>query len=132
MITPAEITSGLVLHLDPDVLEQRGGTYECPPSFRVQNGHFFLCLDATKTEGRWLPLYTKDGKGRVEISRIGRTGHEKWTGGTFFYHEDQVWTAPHGAVVASADAGTDLSRKGQRNLLTKTRIPAIQLRKPAK
>lgn len=37
---PNDITVGLVLHLDPDVLEKEGGTFTCDPAFRVQDQLF--------------------------------------------------------------------------------------------
>ena len=119
-----EIGPGLLLHLDPDTLESGGGTYTCEPSRRVRGPHFFLCIAATATGARWLPLYSEAGVGRTEIPQAGRTGHPKWTNGTFFYHRAQVWSAGPSAVAAAAAAASDLSQPGQRNRLASTCIPS--------
>jgi hypothetical protein len=126
MLTATEVEAGLVLHLDPDVLEQRGGTYTCGSDLRVQEGHFFVCLSVSGGAGVWLPLYSKSGVGRQPLAATGRSGHAKWTKGTFFWHTDQVWTAPHDAVVAAAKAGGDMSRSGSRNLLAPQALPRLK------
>lgn len=125
MLNEAEIIPGLVLHLDPDTLENEGGTYTCTKSLRVQHGHFFLCLSATDTTGRWLPLYSEDGDGREKLGPDGRSGHSKWTKGTTYWHPAQVWTASHAAVVAAATDGGDMSRAGSRNTLDVSKLPKI-------
>lgn len=125
MLSESEITSGLVLHLDPDELMSRGGTYTCADALRVQGGHFFACLSVAGGIGRWLPLYSKPGFGRQELSVIGRKGHAKWTGGTFFWHQDQVWSATNAAVVPAAAAGRDMSRKGARNTIAVAELPEL-------
>lgn len=123
MITEDEIGMELVLLLDPDTLEQSGGTYGCPPAFRVQGEHFFLCIEADDANGRWVPLYSKPGKDRVAISTQGRTGHPKWVEGTVYYHPAQVWFAPHQAVVAAAVG--DWSKTNSRNTLHEDYFPRL-------
>ena len=124
VVTRAEIVPGLVLHLDPDELERSGGTYSCAKPFRVQGGHFFVCLSVSDQEARWLPLYTNDGPGRTLLTG-SRSGHSKWTGATTYYHSGQIWTADHAAIAAAALAGRDLSTPGARNMLSRDDIPAI-------
>lgn len=123
MITPEEITPGLVLHLDPDALEEKGGTYTCSSNFRVRDGHFFICLLVKDGMGLWIPVYTNDGIGRTKLSTNGRTGHAKWTVGTFYWHKNQVWSATHEAIIEAAAAGQDQSQTDSRNLLAKSELP---------
>jgi hypothetical protein len=120
-----EISPGLVLHLDPDVLEKLGGTFTCEPALRVQGGHFFVCLAANATSSHWLPLYSNPGVGRELLPSQGRTGHPKWTQGTYYWHEEQTWTASAAAIVDAAVAGGDRSRPGSRNRLDPGRLPKI-------
>jgi hypothetical protein len=125
MVTEGEVGVGLVLHLDPDTLAANGGSYTCPDEQRVQGGHFFLCLAVDDSSGQWLPLYSNSGVGREPLGEDGRSGHSKWSEGTFYWHRDQVWSAPHAAVVAAASAGGDMSRSGSRNRLDELQIPSI-------
>ena len=105
----SEIEPGLVLHLDPQALEQRGGTATGPAASRVRGTHFFICLSVEGKSGRWLPCFSNAGAGRVGVPTAARTGHEKWTDGTCWFHPDQVWTATHQAVVAEAEKAGDQS-----------------------
>lgn len=125
MITEAELIPGLVMHLDPDTLLAQGGTYSCSDDQRVRGGHFFLCLSVQGSLGCWLPLYSNPGVGRTQLTADGRSGHPKWTSGTFYWHQDQVWTAMYSAVVAAAAAGRDMSRAGSRNELDKLHLPPL-------
>src|ERR1043165_6193614 len=105
MVTEQELNFGLVLHLDPDVLEAHGATYSCDEKHRVKGHHFFVCTGADEETGLWLPLYSNTGIGRIKFPDEGRSGHPKWTEALCYYHPDQVWTAPHGAIVRAAEAG---------------------------
>lgn len=125
LIGKDEIGRGLVLHLDPDTLEQQGGTYTCSPDRRVVSGHFFICVSADEKQGRWLPVYSSEGVGRKTLSSSGRSGHPKWVDQTCSYHEDQVWTAPHDAVVLAAQDGHDMSKAGSRNHVADSEIPNV-------
>jgi len=109
----AEIKMGLVLHLDRSAIAAHGGVPSCKPELAVQGGHFFVCVSTAGGSGRWLPLYSNGGEGRERLEVSGRSGHRKWTTGVFYWHRDQVWAAPHAAVVAAATAGGDRSRPGR-------------------
>lgn len=126
MISEDEIDLGLILHLEPDHLEAGGGSYSCPAHMRVKGPHFFLCTAADEDVAVWLPLYSNPGIGRVELSREGRSGHPKWKNGTFYYHPDQVWGAPHAAAGNAAAAGGDLSAPDSRNFLSEDKIPLVE------
>jgi len=122
MIADIELARGLVMHLAPDVLEAEGASWTCSPSFRVKGDHFFVCLDADS--GRWLPLYTRDGPGRMKIPSIARKGFGKWTASTAHYHPAQVWIASRRAIVKAAVAANDQSTPGQRNRILSDCLPA--------
>lgn len=113
----AEICVGMVLHLDPKQLLGAGAKVTGEPGRWVVGHHFFLCIEAGAKLTRWVPLFSEAGAKRESIAAEGRQGHPKWTGGTFHFHPEQVWTASRHAVVRAAAAAGDLSVSGQRNLL---------------
>ncbi len=125
MIHEDEIVKGLVLHLCPDTLAENGGTYTCGPDQRVRDGHFFICITTDSGSTSWLPLYSNEGVGRTKVPMNDRTGHPKWTTGTFYWHQDQVWHAPHSAVIAAAVAGKDKSSRTKRNMIEESALPRI-------
>ncbi|MFB3301883.1 hypothetical protein [Pseudomonas sp. AMR01] len=120
---PADIAVGLVLHLDPPVLESEGGTYTCNPTVRVQDQHFFVCIAVNTNTSRWLPLYTEPGEGRTNIASTRKHGHKKWTEGPTYWHKDQVWEATSHAVYLAAGRAHDKSRKGSRNYIDPSALP---------
>ena len=121
----ADIAVGLVLHLDPKELTIRGATYTCDPTHRVQGQHFFLCVSVNGAQSRWLPLFTRSGTGRHSLARGSRTGHAKWTGGSFHYRPGQVWSASSAAVVKAAARAHDKTRRGSRNQLAAEEVPTV-------
>ena len=112
----AEIDAGLVLHLDPDVLEKEGSTYKCKREHRVQGVHLFLCLGKAPNESFWTPLYSREGNGRVILNTAAKRGHANWRARTSYVQEDEIWfiKRPH-AVYLAAGKAEDKSRKGNRN-----------------
>jgi hypothetical protein len=125
MISANEIAPGLVLHLDPDELLSKGGTFTCVDSRRVKGGHFFVCVSVEGELGRWLPLYTRARIGRQPLTNSGRSGHPKWTCGTWYWHSAQIWSASHLAIIAAASAGSDMSEAGVRNNLDAACLPTV-------
>lgn len=128
-VRPEEIKVDLVLHFDPDTLIEASATFSCSDVARVRNPHFFVCVahDAQAKSGSWVPLYGKDGPGRVAIPRSKKTGIPKWVSAETFIHPEQVWTVPDSAVPRAARAGNDESFQGERNRLLK----AAELLTPA-
>jgi hypothetical protein len=122
-----EIAPGLVLHLDPNVLEAQGSTFTGATATRVRGPHFFICvgLDDTAGAGTWVPLFSEQGVGRVAIDKTTAYGHPKWKGGDSYCHPAQVWTATHAAVAAAAQAGGDLSKPNSRNGMAPNALPVI-------
>ena len=120
-----DISPGLVLHLDPAVLAQHGAT-PSPAAANVALGaHFFLCYAVDTDRSWWAPLYTKKSTTRIELSRWGRTGHEKWTGARLEYDPAQHWVASLDAINAAAIAGRDRSRAGARNRVAVDQLPTL-------
>ena len=122
---PADITVGLVLHLDPDCLQLHGATCSCAPAFRVQGQHFFVCIDATPGQTRWLPLFSRPGPGRLMLASAGASGHPKWSRGVYYYHPAQVWTAAGAAIAEAAARAHDKSRRGARNSMAPEHVPNL-------
>lgn len=120
-----EITVGTVLVLCPKTMLTKGGVVTGPPETWVVAPHFFIAIGADKKRCRMLPLYSNDGVGREQIPTAGRTGHIKWTSGTWHYHPVQVWTASRHTIALAAKAGGDLSTAGARNLLDIQFVPVI-------
>lgn len=120
-----DIAVGMVLHLDPDVLEKEGGTFTCDPAFRVQGQHFFVCVSVNGDASRWLPLYTNPGDGRALLDPKAKKGHPKWQQGQHFWHEEQVWEAGANAIYLAAGRAHDKSRKGTRNTIAAASVPNV-------
>jgi hypothetical protein len=118
-----EVVVGVAIHMDPDVLQAGGATFTCSKAQRVQKPHMFLCIDATARKGKWIPLFSQTAHGRQLLSKSGRTGHGWWTSGTFWYYLSQIWEAPHEAVVEAAEAGKEVTKRGDRNHLASKHIP---------
>jgi hypothetical protein len=125
MIEPHEITRGLVLHLEPDVLVASGARFTCELLHRVHGPHAFLCIEAGAEGGRWLPLYSRMTTGRQPLPAHGKRGDPWWVLGTFHFDPRQVWTASHDAVVAAAHAGGDRTRSDVRNRLAESYVPVL-------
>ncbi len=123
--TTEELRPGLVLHLDPNALEQRGGQFTCSPSHRVKGGHFFILLVHEDDAWTMAPLYEEDRrKARVPVGR-DRSGHGKWTDGTFHVDRLQTWSAPPAAIIKAARAGDDRSAPGARNRLNEPSLGSL-------
>lgn len=118
-----EITPGLVLHLEPSVLVAGGATCTCTEDRRVRGPHWFVCVEINGESGRWWPIYSRNGVGRVVLTSRGRSGHPKWTSSECYYHTGQVWSAPHRVIVAAALVGHDLSTKDCRNRISLSLLP---------
>lgn len=125
VVDPAEIGPGIALHMDPDTLAAEGATYTCPEARRVRGCHFFLCIRITGEHSRWLPLYSRGGLNRLQLSQRGRSGHPKWMASECYYYADQVWCATHAAVAAATLAGQDRSERKRRNRIAIRFLPAV-------
>ncbi|NRF68995.1 hypothetical protein HLB44_18535 [Aquincola sp. S2] len=120
-----ELVPGLVLHLDPKVLQQAGGQTTVPGAVKVQDKHFFACLSEDKGTWRLMPCYTSIGPERLPIEEKYKIGHHKWKSGTSYFHPKQVWTVSAAAIEAAALAGGDMSRPGARNWIDIANTPDL-------
>lgn len=117
MIQSDEIRDGIVLRLDPDELEARGARCASEAAHRVQGPTFFLCVAADDVAGNWVPLFPDPGPRRDLLANEHKDGAAGWRSSETFFHTEQVWQAPHEAVVHAAIVGGDLSQPGQRNVV---------------
>ena len=118
MIQSNEIRDGIVLRLDPDELEARGARCASDPAYRVQAAHFFLCVAADDAAGNWVPLFPDPGPRRDILPNDHKSGPAGWCASETYFHTEQVWQAPHNAIVEAAIVGGDLSQPGERNFVT--------------
>ena len=120
-----ELSVGMMVTLCPKTLLGLGGKPSGPADRWVVGNHFFICLEAGDKRCRMLPLYSHDGPGRDSLSTDGRTGHPKWTEGTFFFHPVQTWVASRVSIARAAAVAGDLTRSGTRNMLAEELLPQI-------
>ena len=125
MIQSAELRDGLVLRLDPDELESRGARCASEAAHRVMGPHFFLCVAADETAGNWVPLFPDPGPWRDVLVNEHKAGPAGWRSSETYFHQQQVWQAPHEAVVEAAIVGGDLSKSGERNFVTDEGIDLV-------
>ncbi|MBO9687083.1 MAG: hypothetical protein J7598_10745 [Mitsuaria chitosanitabida] len=121
----SELSVGMVVHLCPKTLRGKGAKPNGPSEQWVQGNHFFICVAAGPKKCSLLPLFSNSSAERKALSTEGRTGHEKWTHGTFHFYPWQTWTASRDTISQAARAGGDLSRTGSRNLLDPTVVPTL-------
>ena len=122
-MTETEIAPRLVKHLNPDVLEQHGGKYTCPPKHRVRRPGYFIILSVSAQVARLLPVGSQPGIDRVLLRPSDRAGDAQWKLPDAYWHPGQVWTASLTAVVAAAKAGND---DGIRRGITADALRAIE------
>jgi hypothetical protein len=109
-----EIKPGVALVLDPHELESAGATYTCDKIHRAEKQRHYVCAAVEEGMGRWLPLFSKDGPGRVKLPIAGRKGPASWPWRDLYYHPGQVWMMSHEAVIKAAEVAGDRSEPGDR------------------
>ena len=125
MIAKNEIRDGLVLYLESDELEAEGGVCTGADRGRVQGSYFFVCVAADGETGNWAPLFSEAGPYRELVPYDEKEGPKSWRESTTYFHETQVWQAPHTAVVTASIAAGDLSEAGARNRLSDAGIDLV-------
>lgn len=110
-----ELQLGLVLHLDPAILEHEGGESYPPSKRRVEGDHYFLCIHSSRGLTCWVPLSSKDRRGRIRLSPFDKYGHVAWTRRSSYAIVAQFWLAPAEAVLEAAACAFEQSRPGHRN-----------------
>ena len=116
-----ELSAGLALVLDPDLLVRAGASHTARFGKRVRNEHRFLCLEHANGTGTWAPLFSSAGTRRVEVPIEGRIGEQRWRLGTFYLHLDQIWTAADDQIRA---ANRDTTKMHHRNRVDVTSLLA--------
>lgn len=112
-----DICRGLVLSLDPDVLEESGGVFV--EENRIKGPHYALCLGHNGEDTIWVFLTSKPGLLRKAIpndEHLGFWQKEKAESSVKTYYSD------HGLVLAKRSqvqnaAERDLSRRGGRRYI---------------
>ena len=116
----SEITAGLVVRLDTDLLRARGGSLTnaqvTPTEDRAVTGtHDFLVL-ATDTASRMataIPLFPRSAPGSAPLDDRLRAGPADWLAQPVFYSRWQHWRIPLDAIVAASsdDPGAPGARR---------------------
>ena len=125
MIEKHEIYEGLVLRLEPDELEANGGRSNATTSTRVQGSHFFVCIAVGEQVGNWVPLFADPGRTRTPVPNDEKSGHPNWCESKTYFHDEQIWQAPHDAIVTASISGGDLSSPGSRISLTEEGVDRV-------
>ncbi|WP_236515369.1 hypothetical protein [Sandaracinus amylolyticus] len=116
-----ELSPGLALVLDPDLLARAGASHTALHHRRVRQPHTFLCLEHGNGIGKWAPLFSAPGERRVAVPTEGRVGEQRWQLGTFHLHLDQIWTATDDQIRA---ANRDTTKMHHRNRVDVTSLLA--------
>jgi hypothetical protein len=116
IVDPQELRPGLVLYLDPAILEQDSRTETVSPrDASIRGPHFFLLLPSP-WQRRWLttPLYSRPGRARLRLDPKLKGGPSRpWHEHHSYLYRRQLWVAPISAIV---DASIyDTSPRDYRN-----------------
>lgn len=112
MLTPLEVTRGLVIRFDPDRLHANGAAPDRPPTRAVQGWHYFVCVGRCGQWSVWVPAFSRYVPGRIKLGY--KAGSPDWTAGDSFVDLEQMWVVPDEAL-GPASAGVDHTRRGNRN-----------------
>jgi len=117
------LTPGVVFHLDPDVLLDRGAVHD---GSAIVGTHFFVCVwvDEETDQTFWIPTSSKRRHGRCELPAPLKTGHPAWVRVCSYAVVDQVWVASTQAVLDAAYM--DVSRETSPNRVTREGLERLQ------
>lgn len=115
-VSVRELEPGLVLFLHPGMLRERGARSPGAWWEVMLDPHYFVCLDVEDSDGIWIPASTKEGPGRFVLEPRDKRGPTAWTRGRSWCLVDQLWTAPHAAILEAAFL--DDSRPGRRSFVS--------------
>ncbi len=120
-LTVEEITPGLVVHVDTDLLRTLGGCQTnavlgTDGDRAVVGAHDFLVvhLDAAASVCTAVPLFSKTAVGNQPLERRQKSGlGDAWLGTDSFFSHWQHWRIPTSALIAAAegDAATPATRR---------------------
>ena len=114
---------GLVLHMYPEVLLKFGAGHTVEPQDAVAAQHYFVCVEASATDGLWTPLHPTRGDHRLAIPESAKSGHARWTRGPSYYDPDELWRIPHKAAQRGAAAALDQSGPKAPNTVALASLP---------
>lgn len=115
-IQPDELEAGLVLFLEPTVLQLRGASNSVEyRSYEVAGTHPFLCCRKLDDVGLWMPIFSRPGADRILIPRDEKRGHAQWRARRSYFHPGQRWTIRTSIVLEAAEAAREKSSPGFRN-----------------
>jgi hypothetical protein len=116
IVDPEELRPGLVLFLDPEILEHDTRTKNTPGyGGPVLGPHFFLVLRKTRP-GRFLltPLFSRPGYDRIALDDDLKTGRTQfWRDQASYMFRWEFWLASTSAVVDAS--ARERSPRDQRN-----------------
>ncbi|HEU6436076.1 MAG TPA: hypothetical protein VE028_01325 [Nitratidesulfovibrio sp.] len=116
-----DLRPGLSIHMNPDVLAERGATFSCPPHRRVLGNHYFACIEVLGTRAIFVVLYSDSQCSIEDSEREGDWGYASST-----YHPDQVWNVPISEIAIAAALGKDNSSAGNRRYISASALGRIQ------
>ena len=113
----SELRFGHVVHLDPDILRERGdcttNAQKEPVDRAVKEPHYFLVLKVEEDSCTAAPLYSKPGGDKDHLDEALKTGlANNWIGVPSYTHRRQQWRIPLAAIEAAS--GEDNSDSANR------------------
>lgn len=127
MLAPNDITVGLVVPLEPDVLEAWGSVSHVGAD-DIGHPQLMLCVSADASASVWVPLFPDAGPGRLWLSTNGRTGSSAWTHGRFYFRPEFFWRSSASAVIAAWAIGVPTDNALLRDRLDPAAIPQTLIR----
>ena len=107
-MNPDDVRRGLVLHLDPDILEREGAASNRHSQTRVRGLHWFVCLLVDRGDSIWTPLFSRPSSQRIEIPKAAKRGAFKWRSSTTYADPKQMWACSTAHILLAAET-TDRS-----------------------
>ena len=129
-VAPAEVTAGLVVHLDTDELRRIGGSQTNAERTQTEDRavvgpHYFLVVEVDEINAVAVPLFSKYAPGSEHLSENRKSGlAEKWLNEQSFFSRWQHWHIPVAALAASSS--TEESEPNNRRRYAAAEPAALQ------
>jgi hypothetical protein len=108
-LRPEDITPGLVIHLDTEVLRREGGSLTnaqvtADEDRAVTGAHDFVIamVDAKARRVTALPLFPRSAPGSAPLDDRLRNGSAEWMAHPVYYSRWQHWQIPVDALLAAS------------------------------
>ena len=88
--------------------------------------HYFACVLADNSHGRWVPLFSRPKAYRMRLRKGDKLGSPAWTQKDSFFDPKQVWTIRHAIAMEAAFAVLDCATRRTRNRLNDRGMETIQ------